>query len=193
MGGEGENKKRKISISQLSANQLVREVFLSPSFSANQFLQLYLRKIVGKSHHILPSGAYITLYLHCSHYEMRGKKRHLSCGFPQAIHVTVKIPRSCCVDNCSNNGQSQPNLNFYILPSDKQRRRAELAASNQSGIAASKFLHSLLLVDQLYARKVYFCKFVTKLNQACINIQQNVFNSFYWTVTHGESHKTIYK
>ena len=29
------------------------------------------------------------------------------------------MANSCCVENCSNNGKSQPNLNFYILPSNK--------------------------------------------------------------------------
>ena len=32
------------------------------------------------------------------------------------------MPRSCYVENCSNNAKSQPNLNCYILSSDKQRR-----------------------------------------------------------------------
>ena len=41
----------------------------------------------------------------------------------------------------------------------------------------SHFLHSLLL-DKLYAKGVYFCNFVTKSNQACTNIQPDVFNRF---------------
>ena len=44
-------------------------------------------------------------------------------------HITgVKVSRSCCVENCSNNTKSQPDLNFYILPSEKQRRRRWLQA-----------------------------------------------------------------
>ena len=55
-------------------------------------------------------------------------KRRLSCSFPETIHVMVKIPRSYYVENYSNNANSQPNLNFYILSSDKQRRRRWLQA-----------------------------------------------------------------
>ena len=38
------------------------------------------------------------------------------------------MPRSCCVENCSNNAKSQPELNFYFLPSEKQRRQRWLQA-----------------------------------------------------------------
>ena len=38
------------------------------------------------------------------------------------------MPISCCVENCSNNAKSQPNLNFYILSYDKQRLRHWLQA-----------------------------------------------------------------
>ena len=38
------------------------------------------------------------------------------------------MPRSFCVENCSNNAKSQPELNFYILPSEKQRRQPWLQA-----------------------------------------------------------------
>ena len=38
---------------------------------------------------ILPSGAYVPLYMRdCSHYDMREHKWHLSCGFPQAVHIS---------------------------------------------------------------------------------------------------------
>ena len=41
--------------------------------------------------------------------------------FPkQYIQIIVKIPFSSCVENCSNNAKSEPNLKFYILPSGKQ-------------------------------------------------------------------------
>ena len=39
------------------------------------------------------------------------------------------MPRSSCVEYCSNKAKSQPNMNFYILPSGKQTTLA-LAASN---------------------------------------------------------------
>ena len=38
-------------------------------------------------------------------------------------YVIVKMPRSCCIENCSNNAKSQTNLVFYIPSSDKQRRQ----------------------------------------------------------------------
>ena len=41
------------------------------------------------------------------------------------------MPLSYCVEDCSNNEKSQVNLNFYILPSDKQRRRRWLQASGR--------------------------------------------------------------
>ena len=33
----------------------------------------------------------------------------------------VKMPRSRCFENYSNNSKLQPNVNFYIFRSDKQR------------------------------------------------------------------------
>ena len=59
---------------------------------------------------------------------MNENKRHLSCGFHYAVHIIVKMPCSCCVENHSNNAKSQPNLNFYILLSDTQRCRRWLQA-----------------------------------------------------------------
>ena len=50
------------------------------------------------------------------------------------------------------------------------------------------FLH-YLPVDQLYAKEVYFCSFVTKSNQVSTSNSPDVFNSFYRTITHGESHR----
>ena len=46
------------------------------------------------------------------------------------------------------------------------------------------------LIDQLYAKNVYFCSFATKFNQASNKYSRYVFNSFYRTVTHeGPSHR----
>ena len=112
---------------------------------------------------ILPSGANVTLYMmDCSHYELRENKRHLSCGFPWALRIIVKMPRSCCCENCSNNKKSQPNLNFCILPSDKQRCRRWLQAVCRAQQRLT-FLH-YLIIDQLYGKEVYFCSFETKFN-----------------------------
>ena len=73
------------------------------------------------------------------------------------------MPRSCCIKKCSNNAKSQPNLNLYILPSDKQRLWRWLQA-------IGRVLHSLL-VNPLYAKEVYFCSFVPNSNQAWIFTQ----------------------
>ena len=56
---------------------------------------------------------------------------------------------------------------------------------------ASHFLQ-YLLVDQLYVKKVYFCSFVTKSNQAFTKYSPVVFNSFYRTVTHGGLYHRIF-
>ena len=66
------------------------------------------------------------------------------------------MPHSYCVENCSNNAKSQPNLNFIILPSDKQWCQYWLQAINE----APQCLNC--------AKEVYLCSFVTKSNQACI-------------------------
>ena len=54
---------------------------------------------------------------------------------------------SSYIENCSNNGKSQPKLNFYILPSDQQRRRCWLQAIGWAQ-QCLKFLH-FSLVDQI--------------------------------------------
>ena len=50
------------------------------------------------------------------------------------------------------------------------------------------FLH-YMLVDQLYAKEVYFCSFVTKSNQTSTKYSPDVLNRFYRIITHGESHR----
>ena len=39
--------------------------------------------------------------------------------FPKQ-YIIEKMPLSCSVENCSNNEQLQPNLNFQFFPSDRQ-------------------------------------------------------------------------
>ena len=101
------------------------------------------------------------------------------------------MPRSCCVKNSSNNAKSQWNLNFYILPFDKQRRRHWLQTIGRAQ-QRLKILHASL-VDQLYAKEI-FLQFCGKIewSNASNDIHPNVFNSFYRTVTHGESQGIIY-
>ena len=65
-----------------------------------------------------------------------------------------------------------------------------LLSSSLPATTASHFVHSSL-VDQLYAKEVYFCNFVTKSNnpvQHAPNIHPNIFNIFHRTVILGESY-----
>ena len=67
------------------------------------------------------TSTFVTLYMRdYSHYEMRENKSHLSCGFPQAAHVIVKMPRSCCVENCQtmqNHNQTWIFIFFHLSES----------------------------------------------------------------------------
>ena len=65
--------------------------------------------------------------------------------------------------------------------------------SSPPATTASHFLH-YSLVDQLCAKKVYFCSFVTKCNQESTKYSADLFNSFYRTLTHrGPSHRIFTK
>ena len=55
--------------------------------------------------------------------------------------MTVKMPRSCS-EKCSNNVKSQPNLNFYIRPFEKQCRRRWLQAISRAQQRLSRTLHA---------------------------------------------------
>ena len=74
------------------------------------------------------------------------------------------MPRSCCVKNCSNNAKSQPNMNFYILPSNKQRRERWLQAIGRAQ-QRLRFCTPRYLVGQLNAKELYFCSFVKSMHQ----------------------------
>ena len=92
------------------------------------------------------------------------------------MHIIVKMSRSSCVENCLNNVKSQPNLNFYILPSSKQWRRRWL----QAIVWAQQHLKffALLVVQLLHAKEVYFWSFLTKSNQACIKYSSRCIKQF---------------
>ena len=77
-------------------------------------------------------------------------------------------------------------LFYHILPNVKPYNGLFSHISSLLATIAYHFLH-YLLVDQLYAKEVYFCSFVTKFNKAFTRYSPNVFNSFYWTAAHGES------
>ena len=79
-------------------------------------------------------------------------------------------------------------LFYHILPNVKPYNGLFSHISSLLATIAYHFLH-YLLVDQLYAKEVYFCSFVTKFNKAFTRYSLNVFNSFYWTAAHGESHR----
>ena len=74
------------------------------------------------------------------------------------------MPRSCCVKNCSNNAKSQPNMNFYILPSNKQQRERWLQATGRAQ-QRLRFCTPRYLVGQLNAKELYFCSFVKSTHQ----------------------------
>ena len=104
--------------------------------------------------------------------------------------MIVKIPRSSCVENCSNNAKSQPNLNFYVLPSGKQWRRRWLQAIGRVQ-QRLKFLHSIF--NFCMQRKCISAVLRQNPIKHASNIHANVFNSFYRTVTHGKTHGIIYE
>ena len=63
-------------------------------------------------------------------------------------------------------------------------------SSSLPATTAPHFVHSSL-VEQLYAKEVYFCNFVTKSNnpvQHAPNIHPNIFNNFHRTIVLGESY-----
>ena len=80
----------------------------------------------------------------------------------------------------------------YIVQSNvKPCNRFEISHISSPPTTVSHFLH-YLVVDQLYTKKVYFCSFVTKSNQATTKYSQYVFSMFYRTITHrGPSHRIL--
>ena len=97
------------------------------------------------------------------------------------------MPRSSCVENCSNFAKSQPNLKFHILPSGKQWCRRWLQAISRAQ-QHFKFLHFSLLVVQLPECTV--CK-GSVFQQFCDKIQSTMYQIFfqmYLTVSIGQSH-----
>ena len=161
--------------------------------------------IIVISYFILKSLLCIWLCFSSNKFSRPEPMSHFTCGiaaiikwgktkgivlvvFPKQYVELVKVPRSCCVENCSNNVKSQPNLNFYILLSDKNRHWCWLQAIRQTQHTASKILYYSAQVDQLYAKEVKFCSFVRKSNQACINysprcIQQFLSDRHTWRVS----------
>ena len=86
------------------------------------------------------------------------------------------MPRSCIVENCSNNVKSQPNLHFFILLSDKNRCWRLLQFTK-----ASKILYSSL-VDQLSARK-----WISAVCEKIQSIMYKILSQIYLTVSMGPS------
>ena len=75
--------------------------------------------------------------------------------------------------------QAHESLYHHIVKSNvKPCNRFEFShISSLPATTASHFLH-YLLIDQLYAKEVYFCSFVTKFNQASTNIHLRCFQQF---------------
>ena len=44
------------------------------------------------------------------------------------------MPKSCCVSNCSNNCKTNSNVQFYVIPNDKERRQRWLRAIIRNGV-----------------------------------------------------------
>ena len=44
------------------------------------------------------------------------------------------MPKSCCVFSCTNNVKNHPELSFYLLPSNKERRRLWLQAISRASL-----------------------------------------------------------
>ena len=94
----------------------------------------------------------------------------------------MKITHIPCVENCSNNAKSQPNPNFYILLSDKQRCRRWLQA-------LCRAQHRLVFCTTCVSWTTV-CK-GSEFLQFCDKGQSNmhqIFTKMYFTVSIGPSH-----
>ena len=57
----------------------------------------------------------------CNHRKPYDMETILHCLF--SLGKTVKIPKSCCVKNCSNSIKKNENVKFSLLPKDSVRRK----------------------------------------------------------------------
>ena len=105
-------------------------------------------------------------------------------------YVIVKMPRSCCIENCSNNAKSQTNLVFYILSSDKQRRQRWLPPICRAQHHLTTTFYTPRSLINFMQRKYIFAVLLQNPIKHASNIHPNVFNSFYQTIerTNGLSH-----
>ena len=92
------------------------------------------------------------------------------------------MPPNSCVENCSNNSKSQPNLNFYIFPSGKQWRRRWLQAIGRAP-QHLKFLRSYLF-NCCICKGSVFLQFCDKIQLS----MHQIFTQIYLTVSIGQSH-----
>ena len=56
-----------------------------------------------------------------NHTKPYDKDNILHCLF--SLEKIVKMPKICCVKNCSNSAKNNENVKFYLLPKDKVRRK----------------------------------------------------------------------
>ena len=61
-----------------------------------------------------------------NHTKPYDKDNILHCLF--SLEKIVKMPKICCVKNCSNSAKNNENVKFYLLPKDKVRRKLWLNA-----------------------------------------------------------------
>ena len=106
-------------------------------------------------------------------------------------YIIVKMPRSCCIENCFNNAKSQPNLIFYILSSDKQRRRQWLQPIGRAQHHLTTTIYIPRSLINYMQRKCIFAVLLQNPIKHASNIHPNVFNSFYQTVAHGQTQPTF--
>ena len=106
-------------------------------------------------------------------------------------YVIVKMPRSCCIENCSNNAKSQTNLVFYIPSSDKQRRQRWLPPICRAQHHLTTTFYTPRSLINYMQRKYIFAVLLQNPIKHASNIHPNVFNSFYQTIAHGENKRTF--
>ena len=92
----------------------------------------------------------------------------------------------------SNNVKSQPKFHFYILLSNKNRRWHWLQALRRAQ-QRLRFCTPRYFFSNCMQRKWISAVLWKNPIKHASNIHPDVFNSFYWAVKYGESHRPSYK
>ena len=97
---------------------IIKEKYPLISFRIN-----YVIYDVAPERRISSLRCYVIDYvINCRHYETRENKS-VFLWFLWLIKKEVRMPRSCCVPNCTNNAKSKPEINFYIIPKEEEWRK----------------------------------------------------------------------